>query len=107
MWKNQSSFLDEISELGIIKLVGSNTYDTLTMKVKSERNKTFLEVTNDLTQVIVLDPKTAVDIRWLDYYKYYQGILQQRLCGIPLNQYKTYFKDTIILEKSYKKKLLS
>ena len=59
-----------------------NIYDTLTIKVKFERNKEFIEVTNDSTKVIVLDPKRIVavlHIRLLGYYKFQQGVLQQRL----------------------------
>ena len=33
--------LDEISGLGIINLLALDTHDTLTMKVKFERNKAF------------------------------------------------------------------
>ena len=74
--------MDEISGLGIIKLLGLDTYDTLTMGVKFESNKVLLEVTNDYTQVIVLDLKKAIvnlDIRSLGHYKIQQGVLQQRL----------------------------
>ena len=53
--KVEAPFLDEISGLGIIKLLGLDTYDTLTVKVKFERNEVFLEVTNNSTKVIVLD----------------------------------------------------
>ena len=35
----EAPFLDEISRLGILKLLGLDTYDTLTMKVKFEGNK--------------------------------------------------------------------
>ena len=35
-------FLDEISGLGINKLLSLDTYDTLTIKVKCVRNKAFL-----------------------------------------------------------------
>ena len=51
--KVEAPFLDEMSGLGLIKLLGLNTYDTLTMTVKFERNKAFLEVKNDSIQVIV------------------------------------------------------
>ena len=39
--KDEALFLDEISGLSIIKLLGSDTYDALTMKVKFRRNKAF------------------------------------------------------------------
>ena len=40
--KVEAPFLDEISSLGIIKLLALDTFDTLTMKVKFKRNKAFL-----------------------------------------------------------------
>ena len=60
-------------------MLGLDTYDTLKMKVKLERNKAFLEATHASTTVIVLDPKRAVtilDIRVLEYYKIQQNVLQ-------------------------------
>ena len=80
--KVEVPFLDEISGLGIIKLLGSITYDTLNMKVKFERYKLSLKVTNDSTQVIAVDSERAIailDNRSLGYYKIQQGVLQQRL----------------------------
>ena len=78
---------------------------------KFERNKAFLEETKDWTQVIVLDPKRAMailDINAFGYNKIQQGVLQQRLskyCSFEsLNHCKTYLKDTLISELSYKKK---
>ena len=79
--KVEAPFLDEISSLGIIKLLTWDAYNTLTMKVNFERNKA-LEITNDSTQVIVLDPKRDIvilDIRSLGITTYIQGVLQQRL----------------------------
>ena len=38
----EGPFLHEISGFGLIKLLGLNTYDTVTMKVKFERNKALL-----------------------------------------------------------------
>ena len=52
------------------------------VKVRSESYKASLEVANNLTKVMVLDPKWEVvisDIRALGYYKIKQGVLQQRL----------------------------
>ena len=51
--KSCSPFSDKIYGLGMLKLLGLNTYHNLTMKVKFERRKAFLEVTNDSTIVIV------------------------------------------------------
>ena len=53
-------------------------HDTLTMKVKCERNKDF-KMMDDSSQVIVLDPQRAIvilDIRSLGYNKIQQGDLQ-------------------------------
>ena len=60
--KVEAILLDEISVLVIIKLLRLDIYYTLIMKVKFEKNKAFLEVTNDSTKVVVLDPKRAVAI---------------------------------------------
>ena len=57
--KVEPPFLDEISGLGIIKLLALNTYDTLTMNINFERNKAFREATNDCSEVLTLDPKKA------------------------------------------------
>ena len=40
--KVEAPFLDELSGFGTIKILALDRYDTLTMKVKFERNKTFL-----------------------------------------------------------------
>ena len=63
------------------RFLGLDKYDTLTTKVTLERNKALLVVTDDSTEVIVLDPKTEVtlDIRSSGNYKYQQAILQQML----------------------------
>ena len=39
--KVEAPLLDEMSGLGTIKFQGLDTYDTLTMKVKLEKNKAF------------------------------------------------------------------
>ena len=54
--KVEPPFLDEISGLGIIKLLALNTYDTLTMNINFERNKAFMEAMNDCSEVLTLDP---------------------------------------------------
>ena len=78
----EAPFLDEISGLSIIKLLGPDTYDTLTVKVKFERNEALLGVANDSTKVIILDskrPLAILDIRSLGCYKIHQGVCQQWL----------------------------
>ena len=42
--KVEAPFLNKIFGLGIIKLLALDTYDTLIMRVKFKRNKTFLEI---------------------------------------------------------------
>ena len=51
-------------------------YDTLTMKVKFERNTAFLGVTSDSSKIIVLDSKRAVSI--LDTRSLWYYIIQQQ-----------------------------
>ena len=79
--KVEALFLDEISGLCIIKPLGLNTYDTLTVKVKFERNKAFLEATNDLTQGIVFDSKRAI------------AVLDTRSLGCKRSNKESYSKD--------------
>ena len=77
--KVETHLLDQISRLGIFKMLGLNIHDTLTMIVEFKGSKAFLEVTDDSIKVIVLDPKGTVvilDIRSLESYKIQQGVLQ-------------------------------
>ena len=70
--KVEALLLDVISGVGTIKLLGLDTYNSLTMKVKFERNKGILGVTNVSTQVIVLYSKGIIailNIRSLVFFK--------------------------------------
>ena len=105
--KVEAPFLDEISSLGIIKLLTWDAYNTLTMKVNFERNKDF-EITNDSTQVIVLDPKRDIvilDIRSLGITTYSKESCNKDSVNTTLLSPCTiYLKHTIILRISCKKK---
>ena len=68
--------------LGIIKLLVLGKYDTLKMTGEFERNKTFLEVYDDSTIVVVFNPKGEVVvlyIRLIWHYKIHLEDLQQCL----------------------------
>ena len=62
-------FLDEMSGLGRIELFEIDTYHTLTLKITLERTNVFLKVLVDSMQVTVLDPKRAIAILHVSYYK--------------------------------------
>ena len=80
------------------------------MKIKFGRNKTIIEVTNDSIKVIVLDPKRAIailHIRLLRYFAICEMNFTTKVNILPLNLYKIYLKDTMLLEISFKKKQVS
>ena len=80
--KVRALFLDEISGLAIIKIIGGKTNSTLLIKLKFMYNKAVLEIKNAGKDIMILNPKEVigmVDIRSLGYYKITQGILQQNL----------------------------
>ena len=55
---------------------------TLTMKLKSIRNRAIFKVMNSTQKAVTFDPKKIlgiIDLRSLGYYKIKQGVLQQNL----------------------------
>ena len=80
--KVRAPFVDNISGLAIIKIVGGKTNSTLLIKLKFTCNKAVLDIKNAGKDTMILNPKEMigiVDIRSLGYYKIKQGILQQNL----------------------------
>ena len=75
-------FVDNISGLAIIKIIGGKTNSTLLIKLKFTRNKAVLNIKNAGKDTMILNPKEMigiVDIKSLGYCKIKQGILQQNL----------------------------
>ena len=75
-------FIDEISGLGIIKILDGCTYSTILIKLKCTHNAAILEIVNNGTETIIFKPEEmlgVVDLRCLGYYKIKQVILQQNV----------------------------
>ena len=80
--KVKAPFIDEISDLAIIKILDGNTYSTMLIKLKFTCNTAILDVVNNGTETIMFKPEEMlgiVDLRSLGYCKMKQGILQQNL----------------------------
>ena len=80
--KIDAPFSDEISGLAIIKLVDKLTQSVIMLKVKFMRNAAMLDMMNNSSEILILNPEEALGIlnlRLLGYYKIKQGVLQQNL----------------------------
>ena len=78
----EAPFIDEISGLGIIKILDGSTYGTMLIKLKFTCNAAIFDIVNNATGSIIFKPEEMigiVDLRSLGYYKIKQGILQQNL----------------------------
>ena len=78
----KAPFIDEISGLGIIKIIDRGTYHTLLIKLKFTCNKAMLDIKKTGKDTMILRPEEMigiVDIRSLGYCKIKQGISQQNL----------------------------
>ena len=80
--QGESSILDEISGLAIIKILDGSTYSTVPLKLKFMHNAATLDRVNNGPDTIMFKPEEmlgTVDLRHLGYYKIKQGIQQQNL----------------------------
>ena len=80
--KIEAPFVDEVSGLAIVKMLGSKEQCTVVLKLKFLRNYASLDVTNNTQETVILDPKQVLgilDLRSLGYYEIKQGVLQQNL----------------------------
>ena len=80
--KVNAPFIDEISGLATIKILGRGTHSTLVLKLKFIQNKATLDITNKDTYTMIFKPEEMIeiiDLRLLGYFKIKQGILQQNL----------------------------
>ena len=78
----EALFVDEISDLVIVKMLDSKGQFTVMLKVKFIRNCALLDVTNNTQETVMFDPNQVLgilDLRSLGYYKIKQGVLQQNL----------------------------
>ena len=75
-------FVDEISGMTLIKILGGGTYSTLLIKLKFMCNKAVLDIVNKGKDTMIFKPEEMIgiiDLRSLGYYKIKQGILQHNL----------------------------
>ena len=75
-------FVDEISNLAIVKMLDSKEQCTVVLKLKFIRNWTSLDVTNNTQETVIFKPKQMLGILvliYLGYYKIKQGVLQQNV----------------------------
>ena len=75
-------FIDEISDLAIIKILDGSTYSTMLIKLKFTCNVAILDMVNNGTETITFKPEDMlgiVDLRSLGYYKIKQCMPQQNL----------------------------
>ena len=70
--KIEAPFLDEISNLAIIKLLDKSTQSIIMLKVTFMQNIVMLDMTNGSSETLILGPKERLgilDFRALGYYK--------------------------------------
>ena len=76
----EAPFLEELSEMAIIKVLDMTQYVTNMIKLKFIRNKATLKITNNTNDMVTFDRKDTIrilDIRSLGYYKVKQDVLQK------------------------------
>ena len=70
--KIEASFIDEISDLVIAKMLNKRGQGTLMLKLKFVRNTASLDVTYSSFEMVIFDPKEMpdiLDLRSIGYYK--------------------------------------
>ena len=80
--KIEAPFVDEISGLAIVKMLDTKEQCTMVLKLTFVRNRASLDVTNNIQEMVIFEPKQMsgiLDLRYLGYYKIRQGVLQQNL----------------------------
>ena len=80
--KVEAPFIDDISGLAKVKILDKLTQSTIMLKVKFTQNLVMLDILNSSSEILIVIPKEVIGIlvlRFLDYYKIQQGVLQQNL----------------------------
>ena len=81
--KIEAPFMDEISNLAIIKLLDKLTHSVIVLKGKFVHNIAMLDtINNSNSETLIINPREAswiLDLRSLGYYKIKQGVIQQNL----------------------------
>ena len=78
----ESLFVEEISEMAIIKIINQGQKTPMMLKLKFIWIKATLDITNNTRETLIFDKRTMIgilDLRSLGYYKIKQGVLQQNL----------------------------
>ena len=55
-------FIDEISDLAIIKILDGSTYSTMLIKLKITHNAAILDIVNNGTETVIFKPKEMIGI---------------------------------------------
>ena len=77
--KIEAPFVEEISGLTIVKMLDTKEQCTVVLKLKFVRKWASLDVTNNMQETVIFEPKQMLgilDIKSLGYYKIKQGVLQ-------------------------------
>ena len=78
----EAPFVEEISGMAITKLLDTKSHIALTLKLKFNRNRAMLKMTNSTQEKVTFNQEDVVgivDLRSFGYYKTKQGVLQQYL----------------------------
>ena len=78
----EAPFVEDISGMGIVKIIDQGQKTPLMLKLKFVRNKATLDITNNTGETLIFDKKTTIgilDLRSLGYYKIKWGVLLQNL----------------------------
>ena len=80
--KVKAPFIDEISDLAIIRILDGSTYSTMLLKLKFMHNTATIDIVNNGPDTIAFKPEEMLgilDLRSSGYYKIKQDILKQHL----------------------------
>ena len=58
----ESPFLEEISDMAIVKIMDQGHKMPMMLKLKFIRNKAMLDITNNTRETIIFDKKTSIGI---------------------------------------------
>ena len=75
----EAPFVEEISEMAIVKLLDMQEQLTIMIKLKFIRNRATLKITNNMQENVTFDLTEILgipDLRSLGYYKIKQDVLQ-------------------------------
>ena len=78
----QAPFVEELSGMAIIKVLGMNKHITSMIKLKVIRNKATLKITNNTSETVTFNRTNMIgilDLRSSGYYKVKQDVLQKHL----------------------------